>query len=91
VIAIVPAGSTVIITQIVSPKKFPVAVDILHLDSYIPGSHGEVISTEISVAAWGARLPARTLSVEASCDPDENLFSTRVEVIVDIVLMQAAE
>ena len=43
------------------------------------------------MAAWGARLPARTLSVEASCDPDENLFSTRVEVIVDIVLMQAAE
>jgi hypothetical protein len=29
----VPAGSTVMITQIVSPKKFPVAVDILHLDS----------------------------------------------------------
>ena len=29
-------------------KKFPVAVDILHLDSYIPGEEGEVISTEMS-------------------------------------------
>ena len=64
---------TVMITQIGSPKKFPVAIDILHLDSYIPDSIGDVIPTEMSVSQEGSKHSENTLSDRLNRTPEQNM------------------
>ena len=64
---------TVMITQIVSPKKFPLTIDILHLDSYIPDSFVDVILTEMSVSQEGSKHSAYTLSDRLNWTPEQNL------------------
>ena len=61
-----PAGSTVKITQMMSPKKSPECVAILHCDSYMPGSDGDRIRRLMSVFCQGPRHPTGRWSTSAS-------------------------